>query len=100
MIQQLSLLTPPIVEPFARPVEPRQPPAPPIITPGALVVPKAREGHTKPLFVGQVCEVVSIGQSLGRERVFCVPVKWVGKGGPAFGCSEEDLMFLASAEEN
>ena len=67
------------------------------VSPGDLVVPKAREGHPVPLFRDQVCEIVSIGQSLGRDRFFCVPVKWKARGVRAFPCDPLDLLLLTPA---
>ena len=97
-MNQLTLLdipTPTVVTaaPLPRPTRPAPPPK---LAPGALVVPKPREGYPVPLFPGQVCEVIRLGQALGRERVFCVPVKW--QGVPEFPCAAEDLVVLAAAE--
>lgn len=99
MTHQLTLLdipTPTVVTaaPIPRPTTPASPPQ---LAPGALVVPKPREGYPVPLFPGQVCEVIRLGRSLGRERVFCVPVKWMGRGVSAFPCDAEDLLVLAPA---
>ena len=69
----------------------------PELSPGALVVPKATDSHT-PLFLDQVCEVVRMGQSLGQDRAFLVPVKWMGRGLPAFPCDPECLISLVGAE--
>lgn len=60
--------------------------------------PKAREGHATPLFVDQVCEVVRFGQSLGRERVWAIPVKWLGRGVPAAGFGKDELIVLVGGE--
>lgn len=94
-MNQLSLLdAPPVVDSRLIPTAPKPEPQ---LTVGALVVPKIREGYTTPLFLGQVCEVVRLGQSLGRERVWAVPVKWMGRI-PAAPYGKEDLMILVGAE--
>ena len=99
MTQQLSLLDAPvIVSSTPIPPTPKPEPVQAEYSPGALVVPKAREGHPVPLFPDQVCEVVRFGQSLGRDRAFCVPVKWKSRGVPAFPCDPLDLLLLAPAE--
>ena len=95
-LDQLSLLNTPIID--STPI--RSLPAKssgPELSPGALVVPKANDGHT-PLFPDQVCEVVRMGQSLGRDRVFLVPVKWKGRGVLPFPCDSGRLILLSSAE--
>ena len=97
MLDQLSVFDVPIVDSTPSPPTPKPEPAEPSVSPGALVVPKAREGHPVPLFPDQVCEVVSFGQSLGRDRFFCVPVKWKTRGVPAFPCDPLDLLLLAPA---
>ena len=94
---QLSVFDAPVVKPLPVPPEPEAPPQELPISPGALVVPKAREGYPVPLFLDQVCEVVRIGQSLGCDRFFCVPVKWKARGVPAFPCNPLDLLLLAPA---
>ena len=96
---QLSVFDAPVIvdsTPIKSPASKPKPMELPV-SPGALVVPKAREGHSMPLFPDQVCEVVSIGQSLGRERFFCVPVKWKDRGVPAFPCDPLDLLLLSPA---
>ena len=99
---QLTIFDAPVVEqepvpPLPSPPAPKPQPVESAVSPGALVVPKAREGHPVPLFPDQVCEVVSIGQSLGCDRFFCVPVKWKARGVPAFPCDPLDLLLLAPA---
>ena len=94
-ISQLSVFDAPVVEP-ALPV-PKAPAMSFPVSPGDLVVPKARPGHSVPLFPEQVCEVVSIGQSLGRDRAFVVSVKWKSRGVPAFPCDPMDLLLLSPA---
>ncbi|NEZ61519.1 hypothetical protein D0962_01800 [Leptolyngbyaceae cyanobacterium CCMR0082] len=96
---QLSVFDAPIII-DSTPIPPTPTPGaePAEYSPGDLVVPKAREGHSVPLFVNQVCEVVSFGQSLGRDRFFCVPVKWKCRGVPAFPCDPLDLLLLAPAK--
>lgn len=93
---QLSLLNTPIII-DSTPIIPRPVKSPePELSPGDLVVPKAREGHT-PLFPDQVCEVVRMGQSLSRDRAFLVPAKWMGRGVPPFPCDPGCLILLSSA---
>lgn len=100
MLDQLSVFDAPIII-DSTPIRPAPKPKPEPVqaeySPGDLVVPKAREGHPVPLFRDQVCEVLSLGQSLGRDRVFCVPVKWKTRGVPAFPCAPLDLLLLAPA---
>lgn len=66
--------------------------------PGDLVVPRAREGYSTPLFPGQVCEVLRVGLSLGRKSAFCAPVKWKERGVPTFPCNPLDLVLLSKAK--
>lgn len=106
MTHQLSLLDAPTTVVDSRPI-PTAPSPAPQLTVGALVVPKIREECTTPaeetqfipLFVDQVCEVVRLGQSLGRERIWAVPVKWMGRI-PAAPYGMEDLMLLAGSEND
>ncbi|ESA38515.1 hypothetical protein N836_31745 [Leptolyngbya sp. Heron Island J] len=93
---QLSVFDAPIII-DSTPIPPTPKPEPTEYSPGDLVVPKAREGHPVPLFPDQVCEVVRIGQSLGRDCFFCVPVKWKSRGVPAFPCNPLDLLLLVPA---
>lgn len=96
---QLSVFDAPIIiDSTPIPPTPKPEPVQAEYSPGDLVVPKARKGYPVPLFPDQVCEVVSVGQSLGRDRFFCVPVKWQGRGVPAFPCDPLDLLLLSPAE--
>ncbi|NEZ64820.1 hypothetical protein D0962_18850 [Leptolyngbyaceae cyanobacterium CCMR0082] len=97
MLDQLSVFDAPIIDSTPIPPTPKPEAEPTEYSPGDLVVPKAREGHPVPLFPDQVCEVVSFGQSLGRDRAFCVPVKWKSRGVPAFPCDPLDLLLLSPA---
>lgn len=104
-MNQLSILDAPIIiDSTPIPTRPRQPRPIKIpeteLSPGALVVPKAREDYPIPLFPDQVCEVVRMGQSLGRDRAFLVPVKWMGRGVPAFPCDPRCLILLAGVESS
>ena len=96
---QLSVFDAPvIVDSTPIPSAPKPESTESLVSQGALVVPKAREGHPAPLFPDQICEVVSIGQSLGRECFFCVPVKWKERGVRAFPCDPLDLLLLSPAD--
>lgn len=93
---QLSVFDAPVIaSPVPISIEPKPETVDFPVSPGDFVVPKAREGHPVPLFPDQVCEIVKIGQSLGRERFFCVPVKWKAHGVPAFPCDPLDLLLLS-----
>ncbi|EKU96674.1 hypothetical protein Lepto7375DRAFT_0624 [Leptolyngbya sp. PCC 7375] len=100
MLDQLSVFDAPVII-DSTPIPPTPTPGAELVdaeySPGDLVVPKAREGYPVPLFPDQVCEVVSVGQSLGRDRAFCIPVKWKSRGVPAFPCDPLDLLLLSPA---
>ncbi len=96
---QLSVFDAPvIVDVSLGPPKPEPKATEPVISPGALIAPKLREGYPVPLFPDQVCEVVSIGKSLGQKRFFCVPVKWKARGVPVFPCDPLSVMLLSPAE--
>lgn len=99
MTHQLSLLDAPSIVDSTPIVPAPKPTPPPQITVGALVVPKAREEFI-PLFVDQVCQVTRLGQSLGRDRVWAVPVKWMGRSVLAAPFGEEDLMILVGGKSD
>jgi len=107
-MNQLSLLDGPvIVDSTPIPLEPQQrtclakslehKPIESSFNPGDLVVPKVGKSRPVPLFPDQVCEVVRMGQSLGRDRAFVVSVKWKSRGVPAFPCDPMDLLLLSPA---